>query len=175
MNRTHLKLRAARISIATATGLALAKFTIGLLTGSLAVLASAVDSLLDILMSAVNYLAIRQAEQPADENHPFGHGKFETSATLFQSLIIAATGSWIIFEAVRRLRQGVELAGLEQGMIILLVSVGVSVAISRYLRRIARATDSSALAADALHFSMDVYTNLALVAGLILINLFDIP
>ena len=80
------KIRAARISLFTAGALALVKFLIALVTGSLAVLASAVDSLLDILMTGINFLAIRHAEQPADENHPFGHGKFETLATLGQAL-----------------------------------------------------------------------------------------
>lgn len=176
MSRSRDKIRAARLSILTASGLAVMKLFAGLHTGSLAVIASAVDSLLDILMSAVNYLAIRHAEQPADENHPFGHGKFETAATLIQSFIIGLTGSGILFEACRRLYTGnVRLARLEQGMLVLLISIGASVAISRYLRKVARRTDSSALQADSLHFSMDVYTNLALVVGLILINQFHAP
>jgi ferrous-iron efflux pump FieF len=175
-NLANPKIRAARLSILTACGLATVKLIAGAMTGSLAVLASAVDSLLDILMSAVNFLAIRHAEQPADENHSYGHGKFETAATLVQSGIIAMTGAGILFESVRRLVKGnIELARIEGGMIVLLFSVAVSVAISRHLRQVGRRTDSSALQADALHFSMDVYTNLALVAGLILINLFDAP
>lgn len=175
MTRSERKIRAARVSIATAGALAAGKLLVGLLTGSLAVLASALDSLLDIIMSGVNYFAIRQAEVPADEDHPFGHGKFETVATLVQAFIIGGTGAVIVVEAVRRLRGEIALQQLEQGMIVLLVSVAVSAWISRYLRNVARATDSSALAADALHFSMDVYTNLALVTGLILINLLHLP
>ncbi|ORJ63435.1 cation-efflux pump [Geothermobacter hydrogeniphilus] len=175
MDTSRLKIRAARISVSTAAGLAAIKLVAGVLTGSLAVLASAVDSLLDILMSGVNYFAIKHAEQPADESHPFGHGKFETAATLIQSTIIALTGAWICFEAVRRLTGEIELARIEGGMIVLLFSVAVSSAISRYLRRTARLTDSSALQADSLHFSMDVYTNLALLLGLILINILKAP
>jgi cation diffusion facilitator family transporter len=173
---SNLKIRAARLSILTAASLAVIKLLAGLVTGSLVVLASALDSLLDILMSAVNFLAIRHAEQPADSNHPYGHGKFETAATLVQSIIISATGVWVLFESVRRLLQGnLQLANLEGGMIVLLFSGGVSVAISRHLRNVGRRTDSTALQADALHFSMDVYTNLAMVAGLILIKLFQAP
>jgi len=169
------KIRAARLSIATAASLAALKLATGMLTGSLAVLSSAIDSLLDILMSGVNYLAIRQAEQPADSSHPFGHGKFETMATLVQSLLIALSGGWIIFESVRRLLQGAALNRLGGGMTVLMLSAAVSWALTRYLRRIARQTDSSALQADALHFAMDVYTNLALVVGLGAIALFDLP
>lgn len=175
VNRSERKIRAARVSIATASALAAAKLLIGFLTGSLAVIASAIDSLLDILMSGINYFAIRHAEVPADENHPFGHGKFETVATLVQACIIGGSGVFIMGEAVRRLQGDIPLQRLEQGMIVLLISIGASAWVSRYLRRVARATDSTALKADALHFSMDVYTNLALVVGLILINLFHAP
>ncbi|WP_035055541.1 cation diffusion facilitator family transporter [Desulfuromonas sp. TF] len=175
MITTSPKIRAARVSIAAATGLALLKMLTGLMTGSMAVLASAVDSLLDILMSGVNYLAIRQAEQPADESHPFGHGKFETVATFVQALFIALSGSWIIFESVRRLIRGVHLSSPGGGVIVLLFSTAASWLLGRYLRRIARQTDSPALKADSLHFSMDVYTNLALVAGLTVVSFFEIP
>lgn len=169
------KIAAARLSIATASGLALLKMATGLTTGSMAVLSSAVDSLLDILMSGVNYLAIRQAEQPADENHPFGHGKYETLATLFQAIVIAGSGCWIIYESIRRLSQGTELTRLGGGIAVLLVSTAVSFALSRHLRRVACRTDSTALDADSLHFAMDVYTNLALVAGLAIVTLADVP
>lgn len=165
------KIRAARLSVVTAFLLALAKLAVGVATGSMAVLASAVDSVLDILMSSVNFYAIKKAEEPADECHPFGHGKYETVATLVQAFVIAISGSWIIFEAARRLVQGSELQRIEGGIVVLVFGTIVSFAISRYLRRIARETDSSALEADALHFSMDVFTNLALAGGLIILQL----
>jgi cation diffusion facilitator family transporter len=126
-------------------------------------------------MSSVNLMAIRQAEQPADENHPFGHGKFETIATIFQSMIIAFSGLWIIYEASRRLWHGVELSRLGGGMAILAFSSAVSWLIASHLRKVAKETDSSALYADSLHFSMDVYTNLALVIGLGIIALIGVP
>lgn len=169
------KLRAARLSVLVAAILAMAKLITGIATGSMAVLSSAVDSLLDILMSSVNFMAIRQAEQPADENHPFGHGKFETIATIFQSMIIAFSGLWIIYEASRRLWQGVELSRLGGGMAILAFSSAISWLIASHLRKVAKETDSSALQADSLHFSMDVYTNLALMAGLGLVALIGVP
>lgn len=174
-SNSQRKLRAARLSIATASGLALLKLGAGVVTGSLAVLASAIDSLLDILMSGVNFLAIRQAEQPADQSHPFGHGKFETLATLFQALVIAASGCWIIFESIQRLLSGDQPKQLGSGILVLLFSAAVSSWISRYLRRIGRQTESTALEADALHFAMDVYTNGALVVGLILIAWLQTP
>lgn len=164
------KLAAARLSVFTAIGLAVMKMVTGLLTGSLAVLSSAIDSLLDILMSGINLMAIRQAEQPADERHPYGHGKFETLATLFQSLVIAASGIWIIYEAIQRLITSHPVKQTLIGILVMMVSTLASFWISRHLRQVAKQTDSSALEADSVHFAMDVYTNLALLIGLVLLS-----
>lgn len=174
MTNSAKKLLAAKLSITTAVCLAVLKFTLGILTGSMAVLSSAIDSMLDILMSGVNLLAIRQAEQPADESHAYGHGKFETMAALVQSLIIGGSGVWILIESVNRLMKGAAPQKLGGGIIVLAVSVVASFAISRYLLKVAKETESPALEADSLHFSMDVYTNLALAGGLVLMYLFDI-
>ncbi|MDH3998586.1 MAG: cation diffusion facilitator family transporter, partial [Desulfuromonadales bacterium] len=141
----------------------------------LAVLSSAIDSLMDILMSGVNLMAIRHAEQPADERHPYGHGKFETLATIFQAVVIAASGVWIIQEAIKRLQVAEPVSQTNIGIVVMCISLVVSFFISRHLKRVAQETDSSALEADSLHFSMDVYTNLALLVGLVLLSQFDLP
>lgn len=169
------KIAAARLSIVTALSLAVLKLLTGFFTGSLAVLTSAIDSLLDILMSGINLMAISHAEQPADENHAYGHGKFETLATIFQSLVIAASGAWIVYEAVQRMIVASPIRQTGIGIAVMSISTMASFMISRHLQRVAKETDSSALEADSLHFSMDVYTNLALLTGLILISLFELP
>ncbi len=168
------KLRAAIFSICGALMLAIIKLIIALLSGSMAVMASAIDSLLDILMSGVNFMAIRHAEQPPDQSHPFGHGKFETLATLFQALVITASGGWIIYEAVTRLGSGIKLENIDQGIGVLAFSAIVSWFIARHLRIVAKQTDSSALEADSLHFRMDIYSNLGLMIGLLMVRWFDI-
>ncbi len=168
------KLRAAIFSITGALLLAIIKLVTAILSGSMAVMASAIDSLLDILMSGINYMAIRQAEQPPDQSHPFGHGKFETLATLFQALVISGSGGWIIYEAVSRLGSGNRLENINQGIGVLAFSAVVSWVIAHHLRKVARQTDSSALEADSLHFSMDIYSNLGLMAGLLMVRWFDI-
>ncbi len=169
------KVAAATLSIFTALALAVLKLLTGLFTGSLAVLTSAIDSLLDILMSGINLMAIRHAEQPADEDHPYGHGKFETLATIFQAFVIAASGVWIIYEAIQRLIEASPIRQSSIGIAVMSVSTIASYLLSRHLRKVAKATDSSALEADSLHFTMDVYTNLALLIGLILLRFFDLP
>ncbi|WP_163340097.1 cation diffusion facilitator family transporter [Desulfopila sp. IMCC35008] len=175
MNNSSKKLFAAKLSITTALSLAILKFITGIMTGSMAVLSSAIDSVLDILMSAVNFLAIRHAEQPADDSHAYGHGKFETMAALVQALIIGGSGVWILIESINRLITGSEPQKLGNGIVVLAVSVVASWLISRYLVKVALETDSPALQADSLHFAMDVYTNLALAGGLVLMYFFDIP
>lgn len=164
------KIRAASFSICGALFLAIAKLIIALSSGSMAVMASAVDSLLDILMSGVNFMAIRHAEQPPDQCHPFGHGKFETLATLFQALVITGSGGWIIYEATVRLTENRHLEATDQGIGILAFSAVISWFIARYLSKVAKQTDSSALEADSLHFRMDIYSNLGLMAGLLLVR-----
>ncbi len=174
-NYKSAKIAAASLSVFTALGLAILKLVTGLFTGSLAVITSAIDSLLDILMSGINLMAIKHAEQPADEQHPYGHGKFETLATLFQSIVIAVSGVWIIYEAIQRL---IEFSPIKQtgiGIGVMTISTIASYLISRHLRKVAKETDSSALEADSLHFTMDVYTNLALLIGLVLITQFNLP
>ena len=171
---TNIKLQAALFSICGALMLAVIKLIIAIMSGSMAVMASAIDSLLDILMSGVNFMAIRQAELPPDQSHPFGHGKFETLATLFQALVITGSGGWIIYESVVRLGHGNTLKNIDQGIGILAFSAVVSWFIARHLQKVAKQTDSSALEADSLHFRMDIYSNLGLMAGLLMVRWFKI-
>lgn len=169
------KIRAAAVSITSAILLAAIKIVVAFTSGSMAVMASAVDSLLDIVMSGVNFLAIRHAEQPADECHPFGHGKFETLATIFQALVILATGSWIVYEAGNRLYSGRQELDVDQGIGMLAFGALAAWGISSYLKRAAKRTESTALAADALHFRMDIFSNLGLLTGLLIVRWFDLP
>ncbi|MEE4255151.1 MAG: cation diffusion facilitator family transporter [Desulfuromusa sp.] len=174
LKNSNPKIKAAAFSICGALTLAIIKLVVALLSGSMAVMASAIDSLLDILMSGVNFMAIRHAEQPPDQSHPFGHGKFETLATLFQALVISVSGGWIIYESVVRLNQNKILENIDQGIGVLAFSAIASWFIAQYLSKIAKQTDSSALEADSLHFRMDIYSNLGLMAGLLMVRWFNV-
>lgn len=166
------RVRAAQVAITTAISLAIIKVITGIATGSMALLSSAADSLLDIIMSFGNLLALRQANKPADDDHPYGHGKFETAATLLQSLLIAASGLFILSESIHRLQHGDnELTHLDIGIAVLAFSSVVSWFLSRYLRRVGIKTESTALQADALHYATDVYSNAILLIGLIGVRL----
>lgn len=154
------------MAIGVSALLAGVKLLTGIITGSLALISSGVDSIIDIFMSLFNYLGLKKARKPADEQHPYGHGKFETLATLFQGLFITALGCWIIFEGIRRLNRGPEIHVLDMGLFVLGGSAVVAWFISHHLRAVGTRFNSSALKADALHYATDVYSNMGLFAGL---------
>src|SRR5512134_993800 len=162
------RLRTAWFSVGSALTLAVAKFVVGLVSGSLGVLSSAADSLADIFMSAVNLLSVRKSMDPADENHPYGHGKVEPLATVFQASVIAAMGGWILWEGVRRLIEGRVPESADQGIVVMGISLVASWYIARRIRRAGEETGSIALVADSVHFATDVYTNAGILGSLFL-------
>ncbi len=157
----------ARFSLASATVLAAGKFAVGIVSGSLGVLSSAFDSLADIFMSAVNFLSIRKSMDPADQTHPYGHGKVETLATVFQALVIAGTGVWVVREGIRRLISGKVPESAEAGILVMAAATAASVYISKRIRKAGEETGSTALVADSLHFATDVYTNAGILGSLL--------
>src|SRR3989338_11017553 len=105
--QTEKKIGAISLSIATAFFLTIFKLSIGFVSGSLGLIASAIDSLLDVLVSSVNLIAVKEADKPADREHLYGHGKIESLAGLFQSVLIFVSGLYLVGESIRRLIRGV--------------------------------------------------------------------
>ena len=173
IQKSNAPLRATRLAISVSLVLAGIKLITGFAIGSLALLSSGIDSIVDIFMSLCNFLGLRKALKPADDDHPYGHGKFETLATLLQGLFITASGSVIIFEGIRRLGKGPELGNLNAGLVVLGVSVLVAWILSRHLHHTGKMHDSKALQADALHYATDVYSNLGLFGGLAAAEIFN--
>jgi ferrous-iron efflux pump FieF len=163
------KVRAERVAIAAAAALALGKLTMGLATNSIGLLSAAADSLFDVAISSFNLVSIRIADSPADEGHPFGHGKAENLAGLLQTAVIAIVGGWLLVEAVLRLLRGARPEHPEWGIAVMAVATAVSWLITRHLRRVGRETDSVVLMADALHYQTDVWTNGGVLVGLALL------
>lgn len=170
-----LKARAETLAIAGAATLAALKLGTGLAINSIGLLSAAADSLIDILISSLNLFSIRLADSPADEGHPYGHGKIENLAGLAQGTLIGLVGGWVIFEAVRRFVRGVQPEHTEWGVLVMAASIGVSWLIARHLRRVATDTDSVVLMADSLHYAMDVWTNAGVLAALVLVRLTGAP
>lgn len=143
----------------------------GILTNSISVLASAVDSFLDITASSVNLYSIRKSEKPADHDHKFGHGKAEGLAGLFQTFIIGASAVYLIYLSVLRLTDGEKLVSVGWGIAVIALSMAVSFFLARHIKRVAKETGSLALSADSLHYKFDLYTNGGILAGLLVIKL----
>jgi cation diffusion facilitator family transporter len=154
------------VAIVAASALALGKLGVGLATDSIGLLSAAADSLFDVAISSFNLLSIRIADSPADEGHPFGHGKAENLAGLLQTAVIVLVGGWLLVEAVRRLLRGARPEHAEWGIAVMVVATAVSWLVTRHLQRVGRETDSVVLLADALHYQTDVWTNAGVLLGL---------
>lgn len=166
----NIKLRTALLSITVSLALIIIKITFGILTNSISILASAADSFLDIAASSVNYFSIRKSEKPADEEHRFGHGKAEGLAGLFQTAVIGASALYLIYISILRLTNGGVLVSLDYGIAVIVFSIAVSYFLARHIRRVGKETGSVVLVADSLHYSVDVYMNIGIVAGLVVIK-----
>ncbi len=158
----QLKSRTARLSIWSNTLLIILNTIVGLISGSVSILSEAVHTLIDLMAAVMAYYSVKIAEKPADESHPFGHGKFENISGVVEALLIFVASGWIIHHAVIRLIEGEQMIGdqgLTLGFIVMMVSAVVNLIVSRKLYKVAKETDSIALKADALHLSTHVYTS----------------
>jgi len=158
---------AAGKSVVAAVALTGLKLAIGLMTGSLGILAEALHSALDLVAAVVTYFAVRVSDRPADREHHYGHGKVENLAALFETLLLMGTCVWIVHEAVQRLfYRKVEIEASWWAFGVMLFSIVVDVNRSRMLQRTARKHGSQALEADALHFATDVWSSTVVLVGL---------
>lgn len=160
----------ARLTIIVIIGLIALKVAVGAITGSLSMMAQAADSFLDLFAVAITLLAIRIAARPADEEHPFGHGKAENIAAITQAILIFLTGGSIVYAGIRRIMTGATLEMTEAGIGVMLVSIIASIFLSRHLLKVARATDSLALQANARNIAADVYSAAAVLVGLVAVR-----
>ncbi|NTV28975.1 MAG: cation transporter [Candidatus Omnitrophica bacterium] len=169
------KERAAQSSVLAALGLVGMKITVGLATGSLGILAEAAHSGLDLVAAIVTFFAVRISAVPADQDHPYGHGKVENISALFETLLLLMTCVWIIYEASNRLishRVAIEVN--VWSYLVMIISIVVDVSRSRMLHRVAKQYNSQALEADALHFSTDIWSSAVVIVGLVCVSLSDV-
>jgi cation diffusion facilitator family transporter len=161
------KASAALSSVVAAVLLTGMKIVVGILTGSLGILAEAAHSGLDLVAALMTLIAVRVSSRPADPTHTYGHGKVENLSAMFETGLLLLTCVWIIYEAVRRLFfHSVEVEASVWAFLVMAVSVAVDASRSRMLRRAARKHNSQALEADALHFSTDIWSSLVVIGGL---------
>lgn len=161
------KERAALASVAASAALAAGKAVVGLSTGSLAILSEAAHSLIDLVATLMTYFAVRMAGKPADAEHHYGHGKVENVSALAETALLFVLSGIVAWEAGQRLWfGGAPVLATKAAFAVMLVSVAVDFFRARELSRIAKATQSQALEADALHFWSDLASSLAVLAGL---------
>ena len=169
MNDDGRKTRAAAISIASNSLLIALKVVAGVVTGSVAILTEAAHSAIDLLASSIAFFSLRKAAEPADASHPYGHAKMENLAAAIEGMLILVGAAVIVYESIHRLIQGAHVDTLGFGIAVLGVSALANFAVSRYLYRQARLTDSPALEGDAAHLRTDAWTSVGVVAGLSLV------
>ena len=146
------------------------KIVAGVITGSIAIITEAVHSAIDLVASIIAFFSVRKADEPADEDHPYGHAKVENLAAAIEGMLILVGAGVIVYESVRRLAEGAEVESLgvrhRGDRLLALANLGVSA----YLYRQARATESPALEGDAAHLRTDAFTSLGVLVGLVLVE-----
>jgi cation diffusion facilitator family transporter len=160
------KSRAAALSIASNSALIALKLAAGAITGSIAILTEAIHSLIDLVASVIAFVSVRKADEPADEEHPYGHEKVENLAAAIEGILILVGAAVIVFEATHRLVVGSEVESLGVGIGVMGFSVLANLFVSGYLYRQARRTDSPALEGDAAHLRTDAMTSAGVLLGL---------
>ncbi len=171
----RLRRRATYASVAVDILLITAKFAAWLETGSVALLGSLIDSLLDLSASLVGLFAVRHALLPADREHRFGHGKAEPLAVLGQSAFIAGSALFLIAEAVRRMIRPAAVQNPPAGIAVMIFAIAVTVGLVLYQRHAVRHTGSLAVRADELHYRGDLIVNGSVILALLLDKSFSLP
>ncbi len=161
--------RATLVSSSVASILVLVKLVIGLASGSVAVLASAIDSLLDMLVSIFNFFAIKKSEENPDEVYQYGKGKIQAIAAVIEGTIITISGIFIIYVGGKKLIETSVTTLLTPSIIAMSISIVITYFLVQYLLKIAQETDNLVIKADALHYKTDLWSNAAVLVALALV------
>ncbi|MEI8176112.1 MAG: cation diffusion facilitator family transporter [Candidatus Omnitrophota bacterium] len=168
------KQSAAGSSVVAALGLTAFKIVVGVLTGSLGILAEAAHSGLDLVAAVITAFAVKKSDKPADGEHHYGHGKVESLSAFIETILLLFTCLWIISAAIQRIFSGkLDIEVNLWSFIVMGVSIVIDISRSRMLYRTAKKYKSQALEADALHFSTDIWSSAVVVLGLLCVKMSD--
>lgn len=162
----RLERKATVVSTSVAGLLVIMKMTVGLLSGSIAVLASAIDSFLDLIVSLFNYFALNTAESDPDEDFNFGKSKMEPLAAVIEGTVISLSALFILYEAVKKMINPQELLYMNESIVIMLISITITIALVIFLNHVAKKTNNLVIKADALHYKTDILSNVAVLVAL---------
>ncbi|MDD1761604.1 MAG: cation diffusion facilitator family transporter, partial [Methanothrix sp.] len=165
------KSNAALLSIISNLILVILKFITGTAIGSVSIISEAIHSSVDLLAAIIAFFSVKTSGKPADEDHPFGHGKVENISGTVEALLIFLAAGWILMEAADKLKNPRPMDEAVWGVAVMLLSVAANIFVSRHLFKVGEETDSIALKADAWHLRTDIYTSLGVMAGLTIITI----
>jgi cation diffusion facilitator family transporter len=171
----RIEKKATLISSSVAFLLVALKLTFGIISGSVAVLASAIDSLLDLVVSAFNYFALHHSDKEPDEHFNFGRRKLEPLAAVIEGTIISLSALFILYESISKIVQGSSVEHLDASIIVMTISIVITAGLVLFLRHVANKTGNMVIRADSLHYQTDLLSNGAVLLALGLIALTDIP
>jgi len=171
MLKLNKRSRYALLSVFSNTVLIIFKVIAGLMSGSVSIISEAIHSSMDLVASFIAFFSVMNSSKPADKEHPYGHGKIENLSGVAEGLLIFLASAMIIYEAVKKFFEPSEISQAYIGIIVMGIAALVNFIVSRLLHKFAKAEDSMALEADALHLETDVYTSLGVGVGLLLIKL----
>jgi len=165
----------ALLAIVVASVLIVIKAGAWMLTGSVALLGSFLDSVMDLSLSVMNFFAIRHAQTPADKEHRFGHGKAEALAALVQAAMLLSAALFLLYEALQAILAPQPIAASNIGIGVMVVSIILTLGLVFVQRRVAKATQSVAISADSAHYTGDIVINLGVILALVLSGHFGLP
>ncbi|MDD4855353.1 MAG: cation diffusion facilitator family transporter [Sulfuricurvum sp.] len=167
----RIEKKATLVSSSVALVLVTFKLTIGIISGSVAVLASAIDSLLDMVVSAFNYFALHNSDKEPDDQFNFGRRKLEPLAAVIEGTIISLSALFILYEAISKMVQNDQIKHLDLSILVMVGSIIITAGLVLFLNIVAKKTGNMVIKADALHYKTDLLSNGAVLISLILINL----
>ena len=166
----RLEKKATVVSTSVAAILVVMKMTVGILSGSIAVLASAIDSFLDLTVSLFNYFALSNAEKNPDDNFNFGRSKIEPLAAVIEGTVISLSGLFILYEALIKIAHPREMSNMAESMYVMIASFIITAFLVTFLTYVARKTKNMVIRADALHYKTDLFSNGAVLFALAAIS-----
>lgn len=172
MNLDSEKKFAAGLSITSNAIIIVTKIIAGMLSGSISIISEAIHSMSDFLASVLTFFAVTRSAEPADKEHPFGHGKYEDMSGFIEGGLIIFAGCFIVFESTKKIIFGYTLQTESMlGIYVMALAVVANFVVSRYLFYVAKKSDSVSLLADAEHLSTDIFSSLGVLLGLVLIKI----
>ena len=166
----RLEKKATVVSTSVAGVLVLMKMTVGILSGSIAVLASALDSFLDLTVSLFNYFALNNAEKDPDDQFHYGRGKIEPLAAVIEGTVVSLSALFILYEALVKMAHPREMSHMTESVAVMIASFIITAALVMFLNSVAKKTKNMVIKADALHYKTDLFSNGAVLMALVLIS-----